>query len=200
MAVFGEGDIVNGISVVQAVAAGVGAVVMGGVSGALIAWRQFAKTKSAVAEDAAATKKVGMELLWMERQLKENADNEVVIEKLRGIIDKQRDDLVSLDRRIERLEAEKTALADRTMAAEEALERAMDKLHDHAVRVGACDEKLQSLNEQLIDQRLVNGLMYSALAAHSREEADSILKRYLKPKKTAPGPPPPPIVPPETDP
>lgn len=200
MAFFGEGDIVSGVSTLQAIAAGVGAVVMGAITGALVAWRQFAKTRSVVAEDTAATKEVGMRMGWYERVLKENADNDVLIDKLRSSIDTQRNEIGTRDRRIERLEAENHGLADRIMAAEEALERALDKVQQQATRAGACDEKLQALREEVIDFRLVNGLMFSALAAHNREEADAILLRYLKPKPTTPGPPPPPLIPPEPNP
>lgn len=200
MAFFGEGDITSGISTLQAIAGGLGAIVMGAITGALVSWRQFAKTKSAVAEDAAATKEVGMRMGWYERVLKENADNDIEIGKLRGVIDTQREEIHARDRRNERLEAENHGLADRIMAAEEALERALDKVQAQATRAGACDEKLQALREEVIDFRLVNGLMFSALAAHNRAEADAILIRYLKPKPTTPGPPPPPFIPPEPNP
>jgi hypothetical protein len=200
MAIFGEGDIASGISVLQAIAAGIGAIVMGGITGALVAWRQFAKTRSVVAEDAAAVKEVGYRMSYMDRVFKENADNEVLIDKLRGTIDGLREEIGGLKSRLERSDAEKHGLADRIMAAEEALERAMDKVHQYAVRVGACDEKLQALREEVIDYRLANGMMFTALAEHNRTEAEAILTRYLRPKPGAPGPPPPPMIPPETSP
>ena len=200
MAIFGEGDIGSGISTLQAVAYAIGGMVMSAIAGALVSWRQFAKTRSAVAEDTAVTKEVGMRMLWYERVLKENADNDVLIEKLRSTIDALREDCGAKDRRIERLDAEKAGLADRLMAADEDLERALDKVQQFSVRVGACDEKLQALREELIDYRLANGMMFSALAAHNRQEADNLLKQYLKPKQPVPGPPPPPLIPPQENP
>jgi uncharacterized protein HemX len=84
-------------------------------------------------------------------------------------------------RNIGRLEATAQAYKDR-----------LDEVQaDRDRKFGACEERVRSLSEQVLDLKLANGRLYQALAIHDREEADRLLVLQLRPAPPGPGDEPP---------
>lgn len=86
--------------------------------------------------------------------------------------------------------AASTAREDsRTIAKLEArLEDALERekaTKEHDIRreqmVGACEERVRSLSEQLLDQKMVNGRLFMALTHADKDAAERLLQEHLRP-------------------
>jgi predicted RNase H-like nuclease (RuvC/YqgF family) len=135
----------------------IGGIIVGSVMGALGMWRAYAKTR----KDAEMAKG---EWKWMEERsemlrqtMKENAELRIALR----------------DEERLRVRAE-TQL-------EVAKERLQDEAADLAKQIGACDERIRSLSEQVLDQKMANSRLLLALHDANPAEAQKLLESHLRP-------------------
>jgi chromosome segregation ATPase len=94
-------------------------------------------------------------------------------------------------------EAKEARIVDaRTIAKLEAqLEAAWEKLrefeHQREKTFGACEERVRSLAEQVLDLKMANGRMLKELAAVNKEAAERVLVMQVRPGPAGPGDEPP---------
>jgi hypothetical protein len=70
-------------------------------------------------------------------------------------------------------------------------ERIADLESERAEKVGACEERVRSLSEQVLDAKLANGRLFAALAAIDKPAAERLLLDHLRPGPPGPGDEPP---------
>lgn len=130
-------------------------------AGAVGAWLALRRRYS---EDSTEIKKDRGEWQWIQSAISER-------EKALREVEEARDVHTEDVRSIARLEARLEAMAERLKALEEARER----------QIGACEERVRSLAEQVLDQKLANGRLFMALARVDKPEAERLLLLHLRP-------------------
>lgn len=142
---------------VQTAAATLGGIVMGAITGALVAWRQLAKTQNTVAKDMSETG-------WIKDMRQERADalKEIGAARL---------EMKDLARENGMLNAQVAAYKDRLREREDGREK----------MIGACEERVRSLAEQVLDQKLANGRLFIELVRHDQPAAERLLQLHLRP-------------------
>lgn len=131
------------------------------VAGAFGAWLALRRKYS---EDSTEIRKDRGEWTWIQQAVSER-------EKALREVDEARDIHTEDVRSIARLEARLEAMVERMKALEEARER----------QIGACEERVRSLAEQVLDAKLANGRLFMALAKLDKPEAERLLLLHLRP-------------------
>lgn len=131
------------------------------VAGAFGAWLALRRKYS---EDSTEIRKDRGEWTWIQQAVSER-------EKALREVDEARDIHTEDVRSIARLEAKLEAMVERLKALEEARER----------QIGACEERVRSLAEQVLDAKLANGRLFMALAKVDKPEAERLLLEHLRP-------------------
>lgn len=142
---------------VQTAAATLGGIIGGAIGGALLVWRNVSRTQNAVAKDLGETG-------WIKDMRQERSD---ALKEIGAA----------------RLELKESARENGMLAAQVAAYR--DRLKEHeeerAKQLGACEERVRSLSEQVLDQKLANGRLFMELVQHDKPAAERLLQMHLRP-------------------
>lgn len=155
----------------QQAAGVVGSILAGAAAGALVMWRNFSKTKNAAAKDDESTG-------WIKdmREDMRRADLE---------LGEARAEIRALNVVIGDLKAEGGGLRAQCSGYQERVQEWRDRLADLAEGreriAGQCEERVRALGDQLLDQRMVNGRLFLALAQVDKHGAEKLLKEHLTP-------------------
>lgn len=134
---------------------------MTAVAGALGAWGLLRRKYS---QDTTEIRKDQGEWQWIQAALAERDRVVLAMEAARVTLTEDA-------RTIARLEARVAFLEDRDMMYEE----------DRIRHLGACEERVRSLSEQVLDQKLNNARLFMALSKADPEAAESLLLQHLRP-------------------
>lgn len=124
---------------------------------------------------------------WALMRRRISADSTAITEDKAG-----RDLLLTLMRERQEAVAEAKELraADRTNAiqmvrlevtVEDLRERLTERDQERERQVGACEERVRSLSEQLLDQKMANGRLFAELARADKDAADRMLVTQVRP-------------------
>lgn len=155
----------------QQAAGVIGSILAGAAAGALVMWRNFSKTKNAAAKDDENTG-------WI-RDMREDmrrADLE---------LGEARAEIRALNVVIGDLKAENGGQRAQCAGYQERIQEWRDRLAELAEGreriAGQCEERMRSLGDQLLDQRMVNGRLFLALSQVDRQGAEKLLHEHLQP-------------------
>lgn len=172
------------LTALQQAAQVIGGIIAGGAAGALVVWRNYSKTRNATAKEEG-------ELAWI-RSMREDmrrTDDELATARL---------EVRTLHTQLGDLRAENGSLRAQVSALNERLAEARERLAELANNrertAGQCEERVRSMNEQMMAQKLVldeqkraNAALLVALSRVDDRAAHKILAEHL---------PPPPAIPP----
>lgn len=156
----------------QTAATTVGGIIAGAMAGALLVWRNFSKTRSAVAME-------GNNAGWVTDIRTERSEALKSVGELTA-------ELRQESRKNGRLEAELAGARDMVRELQERITEYMDGRDKLA---SACEERNRSLAEQLLDQKMANGRLLIALSAADKDAAERLLQEHLQPASVAKGSP-----------
>lgn len=148
----------------QTAATAVGGIFGGAIAGALLAWRQFSKTKTANAKE-------GFETGWINDMRKERSEALKDVGKLTS-------ELREESRKNGGLEAQLEGAKDMVRELEE---RVADFLEGRDKLAASCEERVRSLSEQVLDGKMANGRLLIALSHADRDAAERLLHEHLRP-------------------
>lgn len=153
-------------------AAGIlGGIFAGSAAGALVVWKNFSKTKNQAAREDENTG-------WI-RDLREDMRRSDLE------LGEARAEIRALNVVIGDLKAEGGGLRAQCSGYQERIQEWRDRLAELAEGreriAGQCEERVRSLGDQLLDQRMVNGRLFLALSQVDRQGAEKLLHEHLQP-------------------